>query len=164
MMPPEMLSLWNLLVQSWGQKFAEQYGIRPNDAWQGMLAHVSTDAAMHAFKRALRESPTFPPTLGDFLAWSQDYRPPAAKALQSDSHCGYQQTTEELRRNASSDVSAFATYRDYERWRDAHAVKGKRPAHPEPSSPDWLYLNRLAWADAAANNRRTSAEVTGHGA
>jgi len=152
---PEMLVMWNLLVQSWGQKFAEQYGVTPNEAWQGMLTHVTPEAGRFAFQKALRETPTFPPTLGDFLAWVQEYRPEASRAI---SHDGYsrQATTEELRRNASADVSAFGSYRDYDKWRDTHTVKGKRPAHPEPKSPDWLYLHRLAWIDAAASNRRTT--------
>lgn len=154
---PEMLGLWNLLLQSWGQKFAEQYGVTPNDAWHGALAQVSVDAAKHAFRRALRETPTFPPTLGEFIAWAQDYRPETSRSALGYDGRAVPVTIEELRRNASQDIAAFGSYREYERWRDSHTVKGKRPAHPESGSADWLYLQRLAWMQAAADNRRDRA-------
>ena len=71
----EMLALWNLLLQSWGQKFAEQYGAKPNDAWTAMLAKVEPDAARYAFTQLIGAGSPFPPTLPEFVAWAKKYRP-----------------------------------------------------------------------------------------
>ena len=68
MSPTEVRGMWNLLLQSWGQKFAEQYGAQPNEAWVSALGYVSVDAGRHAYVTAMRETPTFPPTLPEFVA------------------------------------------------------------------------------------------------
>jgi len=70
-----MLALWNLLLQSWGQKFAEQYGATPNDAWTAMLANVEPEAARYAFTKLIDSGSAFPPTLPEFVAWAKKYRP-----------------------------------------------------------------------------------------
>jgi hypothetical protein len=68
MNPEQIRQLWNLLLQSWGQKFAEQYGAEPNDAWTAMLASTEPSAAGAAFKALVLSGSPFPPTLPEFLA------------------------------------------------------------------------------------------------
>jgi len=68
MTPEQIRQLWNLLLQSWGQKFAEQYGAEPNDAWTAMLAATDPSAAGAAFKALVLSGSPFPPTLPEFLA------------------------------------------------------------------------------------------------
>ena len=68
MTPEQIRQLWNLLLQSWGQKFAEQYGAEPNDAWTAMLASTDPSAAGAAFKALVLSGSPFPPTLPEFLA------------------------------------------------------------------------------------------------
>jgi hypothetical protein len=150
--------LWTLLGQTWGAKFLEQYGTNPNDAWTSALAHISPEAARHALQQLIREASAFPPTLPEFIGKATDYRPPASTQplIGDERKRVYCATTEELRRNASAAVSGFDRYREYETWRGSNTKGGHRPPHHTPDSPDWLYLQRLAWIEASDNNRRTT--------
>jgi len=65
--------VWNLLLQSWGQKFAEQYGATPNQAWAAMLEAIEVDAARAAFKALVLSGSPFPPTLPEFLAEARKF-------------------------------------------------------------------------------------------
>ena len=71
----EITLLWDFLSQVWGNKFLEEYGRRPNDAWTAALADVSIDAARHAVKGLIKEGEPFAPTLPQFLAYCRRYRP-----------------------------------------------------------------------------------------
>ena len=152
----EIAQVWDALGQMYGARFYEQYGEAANEAWLAALTSMALGPALHAIRALVRDGADFPPTLPKFSALASQFRPreslalPAAAPNDADSR-----TTAELRAAASSDVSSYSTYRDYEKWRDANTKGNKRPNHPEPHSPDWEYLRRLAWIQAAANNRRT---------
>lgn len=156
--------VWDALAQTFGTRFYEQYGERPNEAWTAALASMTPDAAMCALQALISDGVEFPPTLPQFVSLARKWRPEQGLRPALPNPGRREPTIEELRRNASPEVGAFATYRDYERWRDAHTSKGKRPPHPEPQSPDWLYLQRIAWLAAAAHNRQVTAAATGHAA
>ena len=79
MTPTEMRGLWNLLGQTWGAKFFEQYGTEPNDAWSAFLADRPIDAAKYALRGLVMEGSPFPPTLPEFMAWARKWRPPEAQ-------------------------------------------------------------------------------------
>lgn len=158
MTPEQIHHLWNLLSQSWGDKFSQQFGATPNDAWSAALGACSVQAAQHAYRELCRETPDFPPTLPQFMQAALSYRHPASVVSlpgPARAEAG-SRPTEELRQMASPEVAAFSSYRDYESWRETHASKGKRPPHPTQDTADWLYLQRLALKQAAANNRRTN--------
>lgn len=159
MTPGEIRSLWTMLVQTWGQKFPEQYGTVPNDAWTAGLARLPIEAGRFAYGRAIKDSPTFPPTLPEFLAWASAYRPPATtKALPSNGK-PEDLSTQDLRDACSPEIKMLMSYHEYEQLRRANSRNGKMPDHPTPQSADWLYLQRLAWIQAAAQNRRTVASL-----
>lgn len=154
----EIAQVWDALGQMYGSRFYEQYGESANEAWLAALTSMTLGAALYAIRALVRDGSDFPPTLPKFSALASQYRPRESIALPAAAHNDADsRTTAELRAAASSDVSAFGTYREYEKWRDANTKGGKRPNHPEPHSADWEYLRRLAWIQAAANNRRTVA-------
>jgi hypothetical protein len=74
----QMKHLWRLLGQTWGSKFAENYGPAPNDAWQAALQSISPDQAKHALKMLIQAGSPFPPTLPEFMADARRYRTPPA--------------------------------------------------------------------------------------
>lgn len=68
MNPQQIETVWALLAQTWGSRFLDQYGTRPNDAWQAMLANVEPDAARAAYQALVLSGSPHPPTLPEFLA------------------------------------------------------------------------------------------------
>jgi hypothetical protein len=64
----QMKHLWRLLGQTWGSKFAENYGPAPNEAWLAALASFSTGDCKYALQKLILEGSPFPPTLPEFIA------------------------------------------------------------------------------------------------
>jgi hypothetical protein len=150
-----MHHLWNLLSQTWGDRFSQQFGATPNDAWRAALASLGIQPAQHAYRVLVKSSPEFPPTLPQFIQAASDYRKPESSVPLLDAPIRARQaTTDELRAAASADVAEFNSYRDYETWRASRTKGNLKPSHPSPGSADWLYLQRLAWIEAAEHNRR----------
>jgi hypothetical protein len=147
----EMHHLWNLLSQSWGDRFSQQFGATPNDAWRAALSSVGIQAAQHAYRALVKSSTEFPPTLPQFIEAASEYRS-AASSVPKIGATTHRSSTDELRAAASEAVAQFKRYREYETWRSTNTKKGQKPPHPTPGSPDWLYLQRLAWIEAAAHN------------
>ncbi len=147
----EMHHLWNLLSQSWGDRFSQQFGATPNDAWRAALSSVGIQAAQHAYRVLVKSSTEFPPTLPQFIEAASEYRS-AASSVPKIGATTHRSSTDELRAAASESVAQFKRYREYETWRSTNTKKGQKPPHPTPGSPDWLYLQRLAWIEAAAHN------------
>lgn len=75
MTPAQIDSLWTLLAQTWGAKFLDQYGVKPNDAWAMTLANLGPQAGRHALTELIREGSAFPPTLPEFIAYARKWRP-----------------------------------------------------------------------------------------
>jgi hypothetical protein len=79
MTPQEMKGLWDLIGQTWGSKFYEQYGPSPNDAWTMAMANTSRDAAMYSLKKLIEAGSAFAPTLPEFMVfarkWDRDNAP-----------------------------------------------------------------------------------------
>lgn len=73
MTPREVDAIWDLLSQTWGAKFIDQYGPRPNDAWSGMLEAVDCDSARAAYRALVLSGTPFPPTLPEFLAEARNH-------------------------------------------------------------------------------------------
>lgn len=75
----ELKGLWDLLGQTWGSKFYEQYGPNPNDAWTMALSAASREAAMYALKKLIEAGSPFAPTLPEFMVfarkWDRDCGP-----------------------------------------------------------------------------------------
>lgn len=78
MTPEQTKHLWRLLGQTWGAKFAEQYGPAPNEAWSAALASISSDQAKHALGQLIQSGTPFPPTLPEFMAEARKHKPIAA--------------------------------------------------------------------------------------
>jgi hypothetical protein len=148
MTPQELVGVWALMGQTWGAKFLEQYGDRPNTAWSSALLPLSLDAAKHSFTRLLQDGSGFAPTLPEFVKHASQYRPESyIKALPSASSRRWQ----DIQADASDAVTQFRTYGQYENWR---ASQKNKPAHPTPDSADWLYLHHLALTQAYEQNQR----------
>jgi hypothetical protein len=79
MTPQEMRGLWDLIGQTWGSKFYEQYGPSPNDAWTMALAASSRESAMYSLKKLIEGGSAFAPTLPEFMVfarkWDRDNAP-----------------------------------------------------------------------------------------
>jgi hypothetical protein len=79
MTPQEMKGLWDLIGQTWGSKFYEQYGPTPNDAWTMALTASSRDAAMYSLRKLIEGGSAFAPTLPEFMVfarkWDRDSAP-----------------------------------------------------------------------------------------
>ena len=73
MTPHELKGLWDLLGQTWGSKFYEQYGPSPNDAWTMALTSASREAAMYALKKLIEGGSPFAPTLPEFMVFSRKF-------------------------------------------------------------------------------------------
>ena len=58
--------VWTRLTDSYGAKFVEAYGENPNDTWCQVIDDMSDDQIRYALRQVMRESPAFPPTLGQF--------------------------------------------------------------------------------------------------
>lgn len=152
MTPTDMGKLWDFLGQTWGSKFYEQYGLKPNEAWSAMLGDVSTEAARFAARNLIAGGSAFPPTLPEFTAEAVKYRALSASRALPNPGAHW----EDREAAASAQVRQFATYGAYDAWRLAQ--KPKPAAHPAPGSPDWWYLHRLAIQDAATRNRRVGSQ------
>jgi hypothetical protein len=75
MTPRDMAGFWNLLGQTWGSRFIDQYGPNPNDAWAACLASVPVDVARDALKKLIAGGSPFPPTLPEFIALAKTSKP-----------------------------------------------------------------------------------------
>ena len=89
----QIAALWVLLSQTWGTKFIDQYGKKPNEAWTMALTGMPIEAARFALKELIREGSAFPPTLPEFIAQARRYRPPVIP----DRLLGHDQYTDEQR-------------------------------------------------------------------
>jgi hypothetical protein len=79
MTPAQIDSLWTLLAQTWGAKFLDQYGVKPNDAWSMTLANLQPQQGRHALTSLINEGSAFPPTLPEFIAAARRYRAPVVE-------------------------------------------------------------------------------------
>lgn len=77
MTPEQLKHLWRLLGQTWGSRFAENYGPTPNEAWTAALESITTDAAKYALRKLVLSGSPHPPTLPEFLALARSATPPA---------------------------------------------------------------------------------------
>ena len=75
MTPAEMGKFWELLGQTWGARFFDQYGKAPNDAWTAMLTRVPSDVGRAVLMKLIHGGSPFPPTLPEFLALAKTVRP-----------------------------------------------------------------------------------------
>jgi hypothetical protein len=78
MTPIEMKGLWDLLGQTWGSKFYEQYGPQPNDAWGMFLSGTTIHAAKYALRKLVEGGSPFAPTLPEFMAHARKFDRDAA--------------------------------------------------------------------------------------
>jgi hypothetical protein len=76
----EILLLWEFIAQTWGNKFLEEYGAKPNDAWTMALTEVDPAAARLALHVLIRAGSPFAPTLPEFIAATKVYRKPEDRA------------------------------------------------------------------------------------
>lgn len=76
----EILLLWEFLAQTWGAKFLEEYGAKPNQAWSMALANVEPAAAKLALNILINGGSAFAPTLPEFIAATKKYRRPEDRA------------------------------------------------------------------------------------
>lgn len=74
MSPNEMRTLWTLLGQTWGNRFLEEYGPRPNEAWSAALNTVDFQACTQAMRALIDLGSPFPPTLPEFLKQARRFR------------------------------------------------------------------------------------------
>lgn len=79
----EIRELWNLLGQTWGSKFLEQYGTEPNVAWSAFLGAITPDAARRALRALVLEGSPFPPTLPEFVALARRHARDQVRAAQT---------------------------------------------------------------------------------
>lgn len=68
MTPAQIETLWTLLAQTWGAKFIENYGPKPNDAWSAALVNLTPDQAKFALRKLIDAGSPFPPTLPEFAS------------------------------------------------------------------------------------------------
>jgi hypothetical protein len=76
----EILLLWEFIAQTWGNKFLEEYGAKPNDAWTMALTAVEPAAAKLALNILIRAGSAFAPTLPEFIGATKAYRKPEDRA------------------------------------------------------------------------------------
>lgn len=74
MTPNELAKLWDFLSQTWGNKFLEEYGKRPNAAWSMALKDIPVDVARYAVLGLIREGQPYAPTLPEFIGYCRRYR------------------------------------------------------------------------------------------
>lgn len=60
--------IWRRLAQWYGSKLSDQYGPTCPDEWVRVIDRANDDLLETAFQKVTRESPKFPPTLGEFEA------------------------------------------------------------------------------------------------
>lgn len=70
-----MKQLWRLLAQTWGNRFLENYGNAPNEAWSAALANLSAQQCKHALGQLIKSGTPHPPTLPEFMVEARKYRP-----------------------------------------------------------------------------------------
>ena len=83
MTPEQTKHLWRLLGQTYGHKFADQYGPTPNEAWTAALTTLSQSQVKHALGEAIRSGSPFVPTLPEFVKMAREYREPRVEAVDS---------------------------------------------------------------------------------
>jgi hypothetical protein len=81
MTPEQIKHLWRLLGQTYGHKFADQYGPTPNEAWSAYLVTIQPEAAKHALQRLILNGEPFAPTLPEFIALARQWRPPQTEVV-----------------------------------------------------------------------------------
>jgi hypothetical protein len=83
MNPEQIKHLWRLLGQTYGQRWAEQYGPTPNEAWTAYLSTIEPERAKHGLHKVIHSGSPFPPTLPEFIGYVKTFRP-AARVMQID--------------------------------------------------------------------------------
>lgn len=74
MTPDQIKHLWRLLAQTYGQRWAEQYGPTPNEAWSAYLATIDAQRAKHGLHKAIHSGCPHPPSLPEFIAYVKTFR------------------------------------------------------------------------------------------
>lgn len=59
--------VWDRLIQSYGTRVAESFGVDVPDPWIAAIEDLSDEQIMYGLKAILRESPDHPPALGRFV-------------------------------------------------------------------------------------------------
>lgn len=103
----EMRALWRMLTQTWGARFAEQYGAEPNEAWSSFLAVVTVHAARHALRALVIQGSPHPPTLPEFVAAARGYRPPGANVAAILTHRKPEMTAAQIEQRRSEMYGAL---------------------------------------------------------
>ena len=68
MTPQQQTHLWDLLGQTYGHKFNDQYGPVPTEAWSAMFLEMEPEQAKYALMKLINAGSPFPPTLPEFVA------------------------------------------------------------------------------------------------
>jgi hypothetical protein len=74
MTPEAIKHLWRLLGQTYGQRWADQYGPTPNEAWSAFLTTIDVPRAKHGLHKAMNSGIPHPPTLPEFVAYVKTFR------------------------------------------------------------------------------------------
>ncbi len=89
MTPQEIKGLWDLIGQTWGSKFYEQYGPSPNDAWTMALGASSREAAMYSLKKLIEAGSAFAPTLPEFMTFARKFDRDSAPRIDANGRVFY---------------------------------------------------------------------------
>jgi hypothetical protein len=71
----EIAKLWEFIAQTWGNKFLEEYGAKPNEAWSMALSSIEPLAARFAVRQLIQLGQPYAPTLPEFISHAKRYRP-----------------------------------------------------------------------------------------
>lgn len=130
---PRATKLWKRFTQSYGTRFTEAYGAKPTEAWIEAIDALTDEQIAYGTKAVMRESPIYPPALGQFVQTSANM--PIAQADKGPS------IQEQLL--------------EYAALKLIHRIKPIEYARP------WTYVYREYWDATRPKGFERCAECTG---
>lgn len=132
--------VWDRLIQSYGTRVAEMYGVDMPKPWVDMVDDLSDEQVAYGLKAILRQSPIHPPALGEFLQCCVNM--PVAQR--------------------SEGPSIQAQLCEYAALRLKHLIrKDAPPSERSQYSRPWVYVYREWWDDARPKGMEKCAECIG---
>ncbi len=72
--------VWKRFLESYGAKWSEAYGPKPLDLWTESIDDLTDGQISYGIRKVIRDTPIFPPTLGQFVQACNDMPVPKVES------------------------------------------------------------------------------------
>lgn len=116
--------VWDRLIEAYGSRVVDSFGKQVPDSWVTSIDDLTDEQIIHGLRQVQRDSPIYPPTLGQFAKACADMPLPQSHSGPSVQELLSAYATQQLFfRLKPNELSRAATY-VYREWWDATRPKG----------------------------------------